>query len=323
MRFQARRGFTLIELLTVIAIIMILMGLVVIGMGRFIERAKIAAASNTMNQIRNSMTLYFTKNVESYPPAYGYLTSASPEVFCLEPYTVRVGLFGNEDFYDSFSESLDTNMDDFIDLPEYCPPATKTGLDKYTFPSDMYWLSGPNVMSTRDRIPQGPRPYAYFPINRKQFKRVHDYYYAILTDPEHPEHAEDGAYARTWPPDNLGLFFPPPKYDAFVLIGVGPMNHTAGVIPATRLADGSEPQPEFVQYHVTALRAFYLATRDLNENMRPDFDFRNRTGQGEDAEPETYEAKGINGDFAQLPAQYDRVAEWATLEGPLIFVYGM
>ena len=70
---------------------------------------------------------------------------------------------------------------------------------------------------------------------------------------------------------NTDIIFPPPNYDAFVLISVGPGGSTAGVVPEPL---GTEP-PEYV-YHILALRTFFLATRDLNDNGQLDFHFEAR-----------------------------------------------
>jgi len=76
---------------------------------------------------------------------------------------------------------------------------------------------------------------------------------------------------------SLNFRFPPPKYDAFVLISIGPKEGTFGILPSDE--SGTD------MYHKLALRAYYLATRDINNggegNGVLDFDFRARTKQDE------------------------------------------
>src|SRR5690606_2178628 len=73
------------------------------------------------------------------------------------------------------------------------------------------------------------------------------------------------------------MIFPPSKLDTYVLISLGPSGSTFGVVPDP---PSGNYDPQFT-YYVAALRAYYLATRDLNDNGQLDFDFRARTQQGE------------------------------------------
>ena len=61
-----------------------------------------------------------------------------------------------------------------------------------------------------------------------------------------------------------------------MLISLGPAGNSFGLLPDPI---GTEPARDV--YHITALRAYYMATRDLNANGKLDFDFRARTQQQE------------------------------------------
>ena len=84
--------------------------------------------------------------------------------------------------------------------------------------------------------------------------------------------------------DADGIRFPTPEYDAFVLIGVGPLNNTRGILVPPEGEDawlneaGVTPEDA---YYALALRAVYLATRDLNGNGMLDFCYLERNAKGE------------------------------------------
>ncbi len=324
MSSRGAHGFTLIELLTVIAIIGILVALVAVGLSRMVEKAKVARVMNTLNQLRNNLVKYYTDHRECFPPRYGYLKVppsggiSDEEQYYLQPYTTSIGYFRSMDLYDEFSYSHDTNKDGLIQLLEYSPVGQKVGPNNYEFPVTRF--NGP------PRPPNGaeanePRPYVYIPVNCSQAAKVARYYYQLMQSGNRID-VLNGAFARVWPSDDLGLHFPPPRYDAFALIGVGPTENTWGVIPAP--VDGEPSEADPVIYHIRALRAFYLATRDANENMKPDFDFSNRTGGNkEDADPASYEARGLPGALCLLPAQRPGPdGALGPAPGPIIHVYG-
>ncbi|HEO72332.1 MAG TPA: type II secretion system protein [Candidatus Hydrogenedentes bacterium] len=338
MRMRDSRGFTLIELLTVIAIIMILVGLVSLGLSRAIERAKMARARTTMNQIQNSLTLYLTGNQNTFPPKYGYLKQPAPAgavaepdqaaYFWKEPYTIHVNIFRNLDMYDDFSESHDTNNDSIIQILEYCPLGQKAGVSSYVF-NEPVRLTSDSFRRPEEENEQ--RPFIYLPVNQAQAKRVAKYYWRLMEEGKSAGDKQqilDGAFARSWDrtaPELAQLNFPPRAYDAFALIGVGPMRNTAGVIPEA-LAVPPNTKRHNEQHHVTALRAFYLASRDLNNNMRLDFDFDNRKGNSEEEDPNTY--PGYPAEVALLPAQVNQATGEPildpyiqALQGPMIFIY--
>ncbi len=340
MKGKPAHGFTLIELLTVIAIIGILAGMIFTLAPRFIEKAKLARAQNTLNQLRNSMTLYFTKNRESFPPRYGYLRRqpvdsngdgaiSDDERFFLIPYTAYrdIGAFRKEDLYDEFSDSHDTNPLSYttnqplINILEYSPLGTKVGPDNYVFnETTRYAIPAPPTGERAEEM----RPYVYIPVNKIQAKRVAQYYFNIYSNTGNSAQDRlDALNARVWDSAAVGLNFPPPRYDAFVLIGVGPSGDTWGVLP-DRPAQGEPDASHEDSYHIRALRAFFLATRDANQNMKADFAFSNRTTGGrEDADPGTYVQHGLPEEACLMPVQA-RAAD-GTLNpgpGPIIYSYG-
>lgn len=322
------RGFTLIELLTVIAIIMILTGMVAVGLGRMREKAKVARAISTMRQLQNSLAEYFTTHRESYPPRYGYLVqtynAAIPEAqqYNFKAYVNYINAFRQMSYYDEFSDvsGHDTDHDGLISILEYSPLGHETGPNKYVFDSSRFVAPRPpEGDETQER-----RPYVYLPVSVAQVNKVAQYYYTLLHDDRSTSVQKmQGANATLWGVDVPSLdlhfpplVFPPARYDAFALVGVGPGETTGGVIPAEP-CEGEPPDSDPNSYHIRTLRAFYLASRDANENMKLDFDFSNRTGQSDDEDPATYEAKGLPGDCAKLPDP-NAMPQY----GPMILVYG-
>jgi len=81
--------------------------------------------------------------------------------------------------------------------------------------------------------------------------------------------------------------FPPARYDAYVLVSVGPTLDTRGLVYDTinnGLIDISEYQPNY-RYHVAAMASYFMLTRDLNIRTTGgeiegdgelDFDFNSR-----------------------------------------------
>jgi len=314
-----RRGFTLIELLTVIAIIAILAGFTFAVLPRIRERAKLRRMENAMIQIRTAMTSYYADK-NTYPPGYGFvvweardfLAGEKPDaaMYFLTPYMACLRLQGDLSLYDEFSEGYDTNRDGIISLAEFLPVGTKsmaTNIIKY--PEERYDQAGNrnkpagelNKLEEADR-----RPFVYAPVNSRQFAKARKYW------------MERGAlHAEAWDPQDpllKDLSFPPPSYDAFVLVSPGPGGNTSGVVPEPL---GTE-DPRDV-YHILALRTFFLATRDLNDNGLKDYDFEARRTQGEgklvyDVQVQVNPAQVIRGVDNKLPCEENRDS-W----GPVIF----
>lgn len=274
MKTARKWGFTLIELLVVIAIIGILAGLVSVALPRALERAKIADVEADFNAIRTALTQYYTEN-ESYPPGYGFRTWPPDEPGnYTQTYMAYIGLFGAQDFHDRFSANYDANRNDTIDLLEYVP--YNMGTDTFepigTLP---IYAGGLGVVG---RMKDEQRPYIYAPYFSKQMDNVKRTIVAAGGQ------VWDG---NAWNTDfDTTLGYPPPRYDGFVLISVGPEENSHGVASPPDMTTFIGSTPDYI-YNILALRAAYLGSRDVNENGILDFDFRARTRQGE-ANPNGY-----------------------------------
>lgn len=292
-------GFSLIELLTVIAIISILAAMLFVVGPRVIEMAKLASLQNDFNQIRTACVSHYTKSKETYPPAYGYKVwepnNPTPGRVN-EPYVVPIKLFRVTNIYDRFSTNHDTDRDGELSRLEFSPMGRKTGPDSYTFDEAIY--DGTNLASeVSQQLAEGKRPIIYIPVNMKQAAVVAQYYYDLYRID-----AQAGAYATQWAAlpnataknDVTKLKFPPNKYDDYVLISVGPFNSTGGIMtpPASFVSDLAAVPDGDAWYHILALRAYYLATRDLNSNDLLDFDYNARKqGDGKEA---SYDVPGMH-----------------------------
>jgi prepilin-type N-terminal cleavage/methylation domain-containing protein len=307
------RGFTLIELLVVIAIIAILAGFLAVGLPRAIEKAKIADAQNDFVQLRNALSVYMTDH-GSYPPAYGYFTGYEAQtgdsLYYLKPYLARIGEFGNTDLYDRFSFTDDSNQNGTVERLEYTPPGVPQGGGKYLFdesPGQTPYFAISPLPPTDEQA-----PYIYLPVNSRQAQKVRSWFwqrYNSTSDPKYLYAIDDGAGAGNNPYESLN--FPATQYDDFVLISVGPWGSTGGVVAHGPLASQLE-----YQYHVDVLHAYFLATRDANENGLLDFDYLARK-QGEGT-AEAYDADGLY----HLPGAFKKwqnTGFTGSAPGPLIF----
>lgn len=283
MKLVEKKGFTLIELLTVIAIIAILAGLTMTVGPRMIERAKLRRLDSAMREVATALTAYYVDHT-TYPPAYGYVNfekrdsnppadpSEDSGFYNLQPYMFRMKYHGNEELSDEFSSSYDTDKDGRLSLLEYSPLGVRQPNGTYQIDFSLPRYTGavtPEFYPEVERQLQATRrPFIYIPVNLQQFSRAQRYWL---------NHAD--AFASRWnpgDPDFPQLSFPPKHYDAFVLISLGPAGNSFGLLPDPI---GTEPPRDV--YHITALRAYYMATRDLNANGKLDFDFRSRTQQQE------------------------------------------
>ena len=289
MKKMYSRGFTLIELLTVIAVIAILAALTLTVGPRMIERAKMTNLNAAFHVVEAALIAY-NVDFQTYPPAYGYVGfeqekdldgpaadgSEDPHYYNLTPYMARMRYHGVEDMYDLFSMSYDTDNDGIIDPLEFSPVGDKKPDGTYEFDTNLPCYHAPDDVYVEEvrQLDAEKRPFIYIPVNRTQFSKVQKYW--LENDPE----------ATTWPsadPAVSRLTFPPKKYDAFVLISVGPSGNTFGLLD-------SLDWPEQIAnnyrdyYHILCLRAYYLATRDLDANGELDFDFIARTRRGQKGE---------------------------------------
>lgn len=308
MRTGSPRGFTLVELLTVIAIIAILAALTATVLPGVLERAKITTTINNFNQIRTALTTYFTDH-GSYPPHYGFYdfqvrnvyeetgTVPASNRFTL-PMMSYIGNFRNFDLYDNWSDNHDADNDGVIDILEY------VAVNSADFGPPVY-LSNDPVTGARANE---QRPFVYLPVQERQFRQVERFYVNHAANVD----LQEGWYAEVWDHDDPALDnkdIPPPKYDKFALISVGPVRNTFGIIDVPQaLLSPNEGPDQVGLYHRAVLRAYFLATRDANDNNLLDFDYRARTREGEGRE--------VNYSDPLLTF----LPDGSRLQGPLIFV---
>ncbi len=289
-KHRRRAGFTLVELLVVVAIIGILAGIVSVALPRAIEKAKIARMTGALNQLRTALTQYYTES-NSYPPAYGYRSWQARSVppffepanvtFHVSTLQAALGLCSAIDLYDEFSEGYSTSVPPrtTLALLEFSPIfRTESGRNVVTQPvlsdpvtTELY--NGSNLpQQVQAQLEQTSRPFIYIPVNKNQFARAKRYW-----------QSQQDYLATTWNPtdQNLqGMTFPPPNYDAYVLISVGPGRSSFGLIDEPPFINSIPPED---RYHVAGLRSYYLATRDINGNGIPDLTYQGRVTEGDEA----------------------------------------
>ncbi|MBI4559133.1 MAG: prepilin-type N-terminal cleavage/methylation domain-containing protein [Candidatus Hydrogenedentes bacterium] len=167
---------------------------------------------------------------------------------------------------------LRTAMDEYYSKFNTYPPAplcrqrTAAGIFQDTL-HYMTLLELGAVTNLYDKFgPTGNEPYGYAPVNVEQFNRVKKFY--LNQSP--PDWNAAGSLA----PLNLTV---PTKYDAYVLLSVAPgSTDFHGIIPVPLAGEPTEQ---------TMLRAFFLATRDQNNNGVLDFDYIARSQKGEKVGP--------------------------------------
>lgn len=284
-------GFTLIELLTVIAIISILAGLTAVAVPKYLEKANETKTDANMQNVIQLLSEYNarTDNTTGYPPAYGYIKIVDPAIpvgslvdtdYELEPYTIKLGIHSTESVNQvlRYATSYDCNRDGSLSLFEYLPIGQKNvATGAVAFSETLY--TGSN--SPRSPEPAGldevstqldpalSRPYVYVPFNSRQLAAAKRYW--IESGQLYGEQFDMDA------PQLTGrMFFPPPNYDGFVLIGNGPDGTDGGLVtPGAPAATGGGYDGAHT-YHILGLRIAYLATRDLNDDRFLDFDYRDR-----------------------------------------------
>lgn len=322
MSSKNKQGFTLVELLTVIAIIAILASITAVALPRALERAKIARATGAAQEIHKALVQYYAAN-SSYPPGYGYLkwdardkapNQLSGSDFHLKPYLAFMNLHRAEALYDEFSDSFgfDANRNGVLEPLEFSPIGFKPNpaVDLVSFNESARYNGNNLQQEVQEQLSAAQRPFIYIPVNSRQFNRAKRFW------------LERGDFlAQSWDASDpllQGLFFPPSEYDDYVLVSMGPAASTFGVVPAP-----SSGTPARELYHILGLRAYFLATRDLNENGVPDFDFLARTRQGEGALTYNWGGNNINGSlpFPEAPTNQLPDPNQPNGAGPLIFKF--
>jgi len=294
-----RAGFTLIELLTVIAIIAILAGISAVAVPRYLEKARITQTEANMNNVAQALAAKAaeTGNTTGYPPAYGFLLPEARDVdpatllanpqdyYETRPYTAIIGVHAQENAYESKPWTpfgFDSDGDGALGLLEYSPIGAKNIADNtYSFTTDMYagpagefpgGIAAPTIGSISEPVaqmrPDALRPFVYVPFNSRQLAAMRRYWInGGDMDASDVDITDSDLAGR--------LFFPPPNYDGFVLVGSSVGGTNGGVVadPPTGNYD-----PAYV-YHFAALRTAFLATLDTDDDGL-DFDFRARKNAG-------------------------------------------
>lgn len=296
-------GFTLIELLTVIAIIGILAGLIAAGLPRALERAKIANLQGTFQGLQTALATYYADH-GTYPPRYGYIDkkvfglgldpatiATDPKNFITWSYMALLKQPSNEDLFDNFSLGPDANRNGQISLAEYYPLPQVVPGGAVRFQECVYTLFN-GCDQTSQLMNEDSRPLLYFPVNKRQFQQAVTEWLREAGNPQNPVNLVPWELG----PQAFGIFtpagspvtgnsitFPPNQYDAYVLISVGPTGSTFGIIPEDAQLPNNVP-PAY-RYHVMGLMAYFMATRDIDNDGELDFDFISRTRRGEAEDP--------------------------------------
>jgi len=347
---RTKQGFTLVELLVVIAIIGILASFIAVSYPRVLRMAKMSAMNNNMNQIRTILVEYYVKS-STFPPAYGYLSPvflkdpryANPQnrpteianalaatefgesdAFFLYPWMSFLREHGNEDLYDNWTRGngYDTDGDGVISRLEFAARGTfNGGSQTYDFGYAALYQGGntstdPTTDSdVNDQLStQDTRPFIYLPVNERQarqFRKIMYDFAARQGNASNPRPFNLDAQAIS--EINTQLSFPPPSYDKFILMSVGPnflVSGTNGLVVefgagTLNLADFSS----VYQYHILSLATHFLATRDSENGGEGDgeldFDFSARTSADQ----------GKNSDN-DMPGKFPKG------DGPVIYVGG-
>jgi prepilin-type N-terminal cleavage/methylation domain-containing protein len=290
----SRAGFTLIELLTVIAIIAILASMVAVAVPKYLEKAHDTKALANMDNVAKALSTKAaeTGNTTGYPPAYGFvlpeardvavadllggLPPAPTEYYVTKPYMAVIGLHAEVNVYEIENwtrTGYDSDGNGVLGLLEFSPVGSKNVDGTYSFSPNPYTgpageftgTSGdPNpsigtIAEVTEQMKPGiQRPFVYVPFNKRQLNTMRRYW----LDPVSPGYEVEGLGKNIDPAgaELAGrLFFPPPNYDGFVLIGVGPGGTNGGVVADPPI--GFEPA---YAYHYAALRTAFLATRDMD-----------------------------------------------------------
>lgn len=217
----------------------------------------------------------------TYPPGYGFsLNEGSATEFCLSSYTEYIGIDGALNQYDSKSYGYDTDGDSVLSRLEFLPNLNYDA--NQSMPEPALYSGGRS--ETNSSI---TRPYIYIPYNAEQLRRITERILAV-TDKDLREKLTLG---QSWTREIIcgdvqTPFQSPPLYDGFVLMAVGRFGNSGGILVPKNGDDNWLKDTSIdarYAYNLLALRAAYLATRDLNHNDQLDFNYLARLRENESA----------------------------------------
>lgn len=216
--------------------------------------------------------------------------------FFLSSYMRELGQANNKDLYDPWSDSYDTDGDGRISYLEYLPLE-----DRELHPEDILYEDGtiaarnnpsgelrtsaPPVDEIQELLNADMRPFIYIPVNRRQAERVGQWYFDNLGANPIPDEPDDAGDINDTLQEDLANFsaanefseIPPGKYDAFVLMSVGPSNNTYGLLrELTNMVDVVNNYPQNYRYHILGHLLYFMMTRDADDNGKFDFTFEGR-----------------------------------------------
>ena len=303
-----QRGFTLIELLVVIAIISILAGLIAVGLPYALERAKIAKTKSVFRSVDTAMGAYLSE-YGTYPAAYGYRyrnkaydpnfdppEDEYPQV--LAPWTQFVGLTSEPGINDPFSRSYDTNRDNVLQYFEFLPIVSLARTAPTTiYPGPGGPFAGDMASQVNDQLAAEARPVIYIPVNLDDMRKIEHYAYQqgpsinsvdrMFMRWTAAEIAGGHQGLATLNPDPADDPHIPSKYDAYVLISVGPFEDTCGLLYTPN------PLETYNDWYSAGLKTYFMATRDVNDNGAFDMDYEAR--RGVDGGTSAFENTGYGG----------------------------
>jgi len=266
----------------VAAVVLVVVGVMTIG-GVGLP----GGAKSGVDRVCAALEQYRAKH-GTYPAAYGFVRKdmahldhnrvSERDYYHMLSYTAALALYDDGAFDDPHATSGDANGDGEISLLEFVPGAD----------DDRRYLGKGFDEAVRKLKAAKTRPLIYAPVNLAQFEKAKEFWLS-----------RDEFVAETWNNSHPVLrdeSFPPDVYDACVLISVGPGGSTGGVA-APELVRGRQRNGRWDMrqvYHIAALRAYFLATRDLNENGLPDFEYNARTKKGEGALIYTVNGKQVS-----------------------------
>ncbi len=248
-----------------------------------------------------------TSSRSEQAPLFGGEAPESPlRLVHTTPWLHYINQYNNRDVYDNFSTGYDVDQTDTISRLEFSPivpPADPGASQIFNFPRQLYTLDNLEEQVQAQLNANERRPLIYIPVNKRQARKVASRFYELAEIEGGDARPRAGQFNDVL----ANMEFPPPRYDAYVIISVGPAEHTGGIplrdgLPGVNLNN----YEEVYYYHVLGMLTYFMATRDGENQGRGDgeldFDYRGRV-RGTQSGP----------DFYKLPDGSNR-------PGPIIFV---